>query len=143
MTSDESDAITSYNLDDDADDDMPSRSYWWSLHRPETYAIASLAIAIVTLISLGPAQELTQAIFFADSGDSQRKFLMIQSAVRLAIALFAVFGAMLSVRSEDEDTTWSPPLARAAILVAVLSALFSAAALITTAVSSDPSRPDF
>lgn len=144
MTSDESDAIRSYNLDDDADgDDLPGRSYWWSLHRPETYAVASLAIAIVTLISLGPAQEVTQAIFYAEGGDSQRKFLMIQSGIRLAIALFAIFAAMLSVRSEDEDTTWSPPLARAAILVAILSALFSAAALITAAVSSDPSQPQF
>ena len=144
MSSDESDAITSYNLDHEPDDDdLPGRSYWWSLHRPETYAIASLAIAIVTLISLAPVQELTQAIFFADTGHSQRTFLIIESGIRLGVALLTIFGAMLSVRSEDEDSTWSPPLARAAILVAILAALFSAAALITAVVSSDPTQPDF
>jgi 1,4-dihydroxy-2-naphthoate octaprenyltransferase len=139
MTSDESDAIR-FNLDEDPDDEDLQRSYWWSLHRPETYAIASLAIAIVTLVSFSPAQEVTQAIFYADRGDNQRTFLMIQAGIRLGVALFAIFGAMLSVRSEDDDSTWSPPLARAAILVAVLSALFSAATLITTAAAS--AEPD-
>jgi len=145
MTSDESDAIRSYDLDDDPDDDDEDmrRSYWWSLHRPETYAVASLVIALVTLISSAPAQELTQAIFYAVQERSQRTLLMVGSGIRLAVALFAIVCAMLSVRSEDEDSTWSPPLARAAILVAILSALFSAASLITTATGSDPTQPEF
>lgn len=138
MTSDESDAITSYNLDDDPHDDLPARSYWWSLHRPETYAIAALGLALVTLMSLAPSQELAQSILVAvHSPSGEKDYLYALAGIRLGLALIAIVTAMLSVRAEDEDTTWSPPLARAALLLAVLSALLSVAALITTATVSD------
>lgn len=143
MTSDESDAITSYNLDDEPDEEFPKRSYWWSLHRPETYALAALATAIVTVVSLAPAQEIAQAIFFSSNGNSEKHLLLALSGIRLGVALIAILGAVLSIRSEDDDTTWSPPVARAALLVAGLSVLLSAAALITVSLTSDPSQSNF
>jgi hypothetical protein len=139
MSSDESDHITSYNLDEDHDDDLPQRSYWWSLHRPETYAITALALAFGTLLSFGAAQEIAQAILYSDRGSSTEEVLLyVLSGIRLGVALLAIGAAALSIRSEDDDTTWSAPAARAAILVASLSALLSVAALITTATSSTP-----
>ena len=142
MTSDESDAITSYNLDhdDDDDDEYLVRSYWWSLHRPETYAIVALAFAVGTLLSFGAGQEIAQAIIFASRASSTEQTLIyVLAGIRLGVALLAIGAAVLSIRSEDDDSSWSPPIARAAILVATLSALLSAAALITTATSSTPS----
>lgn len=142
MTSDDSDAITSYNLDHDPEEDEAlRRSYWWSLHRPETYAIAALTFAVGTLLSFGAGQEIAQAIIFASrSSDTEQTLLYILAGLRLGVALLAIGSAVLSIRSEDDDTTWSPPVARAAILVASLSALLSIAALITTATSSSPDQ---
>jgi hypothetical protein len=141
MTSDESDAITSYKLDHDADDDddLPPRSYWWSLHRPETYAIAALTFALGTLLSFGASEEIAQAIVFSvRSANSEHILLYTLAGIRLGGALLAIGTAALSIRSEDDETTWSPPVARAAILVAALSALLSVAALITIATASTP-----
>ena len=138
MSDEEPDAISRFNLDEDPDDDLPRRSYWWSLHRPETYALTAFALAFVTLLEVGAAQEIYQAIAFLIRPGSPRDALFALAGTRLAIDLFAIGAAVLSIRSEDEDTTWSPPVARAAILVAVVSALLSAASLIVTATTSDP-----
>jgi uncharacterized BrkB/YihY/UPF0761 family membrane protein len=144
MTSDESDAIRSYNLDDDSHDDLPQRSYWWSLHRPETYALVAVLIAFSALISIGPAQEIAQAILFSVNGPSSEKDLLYAvGGIRLALSLLAIVAAVISIRSEDDDTTWSPPVARAAILLAILDAVLSAASLIVTATVSDSPESDF
>ncbi|MBV9098191.1 MAG: hypothetical protein JO079_09050 [Frankiaceae bacterium] len=145
MTTDEPDGITRYNLDDDhLGDELPARSYWWSLHRPETYALASLAVAFASLISVGPGQEIAQAVLYGVGGPSSgRDLLYALSGVRLAMALFAILAAVLSIRSEDADSTWSPPVARAGILLAIVDAVLAAAALIVTATVSDPSSQSF
>ncbi len=145
VTDDETDAISRYNLDDDdPDGSLPQRSYWWSLHRPETYALTGFALAFGTLLSYGPAQELVQSIAFSIQSQSEHTVLYIASGVRLGIALLAILAAVISIRSEDDDTTWTPPVARATLLVAAFSALVSIAALIATAVGSDPSQnPNF
>jgi hypothetical protein len=141
MTAEEPDAITRYNLDDEDDGDMPARSYWWSLHRPETYAIAALAIAFAALTNIGPAQEIAQAILFSINGPSSEKDLLYAiGGIRLALAVFAIVAAVLSIRSEDPDTTWSPPVARAALLLAILDAVLSAASLIVTTLVSEPNQ---
>lgn len=141
VSDEEPDAISRFNLDEDPDDDLPRRSYWWSLHRPETYALAAFALAVVTLMSLGGAQEIYQTIILViRPQDSGRVALFALAGIRLAVAILAIIAAVVSIRSEDEDTTWSPPVARAAILVAVVSALLSAASLIVTAAASDPNN---
>ena len=141
MSDDETQDIARFNLDEDPDGDLPARSYWWSLHRPETDALASFALAIVTLMSVGGAQEIYQAIIFVvRSPGSPRDALYALAGIRAAVGIIAIIGAAISIRSEDDDSTWSPPVARAAILVATISVILSAAALITRAASSDPSN---
>jgi drug/metabolite transporter (DMT)-like permease len=136
MTSDESDAITSYNLDDEPDEDLPLRRYWWSLHRPETYAITALAIGFASLFTLGPATDLIQSILYALAAHDEKTNLLTVAGIRLGMALLGILAAAMSIRDEDENSTWSPPVARAALLLAVLAAVFSAAAMIVTAATS-------
>jgi hypothetical protein len=146
MTSDETDSISRYNLDDDGDDaGIPQRSYWWSLHRPETYALVAFALAAGTLISIGGAQELFQSVLLnLGSTNSEKPLVYTLSGIRLGVAVLAILAAVISIRAEDDDTTWSPPFARAAILVATLSALLSAASLILTAnASTSPDNGGF
>lgn len=137
MTSDESDAITSYNLDDndDSDDDLPERRYWWSLHRPETYALTAAVLALSTISAA--ATDLYQAILFALSTESEAKTSQLTvSGTRLGIALLGVLAAAVSIRDEDEDSTWSPPVARAALLVTSLAVLLTLTAIIIIATTS-------
>lgn len=145
MTTDDADGITRYNLDDDGiGDDLPARSYWWSMHRPETYAIVALAIGLVTLMSLAPAQELGQALFIiGQTPNSEQDFLITLSGARLGVGLLGIFAAVLSIRSEDADSSWSPPVARAGLLLAVLGVLLSAATIIATLASGSPDNPNF
>jgi peptidoglycan/LPS O-acetylase OafA/YrhL len=137
MTSDESDAISRYNLDDDDDsnDDLPERRYWWSLHRPETYALTAAVIALSSISAA--ATDLYQAILFALSTEFGGKTSQLTvSATRLGMALLGVLAAAVSIRDEDEDSTWSPPVARAALLVTSLAAVLSLTAIIITAATS-------
>jgi hypothetical protein len=138
------DDVIRYRLDGDdpGDDDLPRRSYWWSLHRPETYAVTALALAFVTLMSLAPAQELAQAVqVHSPNGPFDEKtLLLVVSSVRLGMAVLSIVCAGIAVRSEDDDVTWSAPLARAAILVAVVSALVSIASLITEITAGSPDQ---
>jgi len=136
MTSDEPDDIIRYNLDDHDGDDLPARSYWWSLHRPETYAIAALTIASGSLLTLAPIQELVRAILDAVTNTEERITIIALSGSRLVVSLIAMFAAVLSIRSEDEDTTWSAPVARAALLVAALSAVIATGSIIVAALTS-------
>lgn len=139
MTTDEPDAIARYNLDE-PEDDLPERSYWWSLHRPETYALTALGLAVASLLTLGPAQEIAQAIILSGS-HSEKALLLTLSGIRLGMSLLAILCAAISVRSEDEDTTWSAPVARAGLLLATLAALMSIGSLITVGLlSGDPNN---
>jgi hypothetical protein len=136
MTEEQPEQIAKFNLDDEPDGELPSRSYWWSLHRPETYALASFALAFTSLFALGAAQDLIEAISYGISPHEQKTGLLIVCIVRLGVSLIALLGAGLSIRDEDDDTTWSPPVARAALLLAGLAALFTIAAMIIIGVTS-------
>jgi hypothetical protein len=134
VTSDESDALASHDTGDDGDE-LPPRRYWWSLHRPETYALTAFAIALVSLMSFG-ATTLIQAILYALKSQDERTSLVTAAGVRLGLALLAVLAAAVAIDDEDEDSTWSPPVARAALLVAVLAALLAVAAIVVGLMTS-------
>ena len=99
------------------------QSLWWALHRPETYAVSALVLAVAALTGLLPGFEYTQA-FELDPTDI-RGPLAVTAGVRLVVAVIAAGLAVASVRYEDEDSSWSAPLARAALVVAVVAALLA------------------
>jgi hypothetical protein len=134
VTSDESDALASHDAGDDGDE-LPPRRYWWSLHRPETYALTAFAIAFTSLLSSG-AQDLIQSILFALTSHDEKTSLLTVSGARLGLALLAILAAAVSIRDEDDDSTWSPPVARAALLVASLATVLAAASMVITATAS-------
>jgi hypothetical protein len=114
-------------LDDDYDE-APRSSMWWALHRPETYAVAALALAVIAMVGLAP-QELEQALAYGQQGP--KTFLGVGAGVRLGIAALAVLLAIMSIRTEDEDSGWSQPVARAALVVGAVAVALAAASLIT------------
>jgi 1,4-dihydroxy-2-naphthoate octaprenyltransferase len=114
-----------------AGDDLPefTPNLWWALYRPETYALSSLVLAVSVWIASAPIGEFLSLVFF-DTGESFRNVYGTTAAIRLALALLAIGMAVTSIRSEDEDTTWSPPVARTALIIASIGALFAIATLI-------------
>jgi hypothetical protein len=130
-------------LDDQADDELGTtdRSFWWALHRPETYALAAMVLAVAGLFGpLLPGFELVQAY---DPGGSNefRLSLGVTAGVRLGVAALAAGLAVASLRNEDSDVTWSAPVARAALIVAALAALFALAILL--GVLAVDGKPDY
>jgi hypothetical protein len=117
------------NPTDDNDHAAAQQSLWWALHRPETYALSALVLAAIALTQLLPSFEISQAWEVGD-GNSFRGTLGLSAGLRLAVAVGAVVLAGLAIRTEDEDVTWSAPVARAALVVAVVAILFALAALL-------------
>jgi hypothetical protein len=117
------------NTNDDDDGAAAERSLWWALHRPETYALSALVLAATSLTQLLPGFELAQAWEVGDNG-SLRGSLGLSAGIRLAVAALAVVLAILATRHEDEDATWSPPVARAGLVVAIVALVFAVASLI-------------
>jgi hypothetical protein len=113
----------------------------WALNPPETYSIASLALAIASIIGFGPGALLAEAIFI--NGEfSARGEVMTSSGVGVGICVVAIVLAWLAVRTEDEDSTWSPPIARAALVVALLAGVLALSALVVAAATT-PNVPGF
>ena len=119
------------------------QSLWWAMHRPETYAIAALALAVTTLFSVALEDEVVRAFTVGSSTLSLRVIYGVPAAVRGGLALGAVMLAVMSIRSEDDDTTWSAPVARAAIVLAVIAAAFAVTTVIGVLVSDTPRIPGF
>lgn len=117
------------------------RSLWWALHRPETYALAAIALAFVTLFSIEIEFEIVQA-FSLNGNVGPRAVYGASAGIRGGLAVLAIVLAAMSVRSEDEDTTWSAPVARAALIVGVIGLAFAVTTLIGVLVS-DPNVPGF
>jgi hypothetical protein len=134
---DELETTVRYTLDEDDGDHLPPRSYWWSLYRPETYALTGLAIGVLGLLGNAANQAITQAVFL-NGPSSERALLLTSSGIRLGFALLGILAAVLSIRSEDDDVTWSPPVARSGLLIGALGAAVAVASLIATLLSSLP-----
>jgi hypothetical protein len=116
---------------------LPQRSLWWAGHRPETYALVALVTAVSGFFGLTEAFEVVEA-FLINNNDSQQLVYGYAGGIRVAVALVAILAAILSIRSEDEDTTWSAPVARCALVVAVLAALLGAATIVGAVTASSP-----
>jgi hypothetical protein len=112
------------NTTDDDADVTTERSLWWALHRPETYALAALVMAVTATLGSLPGFEIAQA-FNLGIGSDFRRPLAVAAAVRLGVAVLAAALAVLSIRHEDEDVSWSAPVARAALVVALVAAIFA------------------
>jgi hypothetical protein len=117
------------------------RSMWWAMHRPETYALAALVLAVTALFSFGPGRLLSE-IFFINGDHGIRAPLATGAGIDAGLALVAFGLALASIRAEDEDATWSPPVARAALVVGGIAAAFQIVALIVLAVTT-PDVPGF
>lgn len=128
------------DLEDYADARSPS--LWWAVHRPETYAVAALALAFVTLFSIEIEFEVVHA-FALNDNISERVLYGVPAAIRGGLALLAIGFAVMSIRAEDEDTTWSAPVARAAVVVALIGLAFAVTTVIGVLVSDTPHIPGF
>jgi hypothetical protein len=116
------------NTTDAADELDANRSLWWALHRPETYALTAMAMALAALFGLLPGFEIAQAFDVGLNGI--RGPLAVTAGVRLALAVIAAALAVRSIATEDEDVTWSAPVARASLAVSVVATLFSAITIV-------------
>lgn len=117
-------------------------SLWWALHRPETYALAAIVLAVGALFGgLLPSFEFVQAFDPNAGGSDFRVTLGVAAGVRLGVAALAAALAVASLRTEDEDVTWSAPVARAALIVATLAALFALTILL--GVLTVDGKPDY
>lgn len=127
------------------DDPVGPPSLWWAVHRPETYALAALTLAVATLLGLSPAYEIVQAFLLNGNGNGDRGRLLlgIPAGIRLGVALLAIGLAVASIRSDDEDTTWSAPVSRAALVIAVLAAALALTTLIGLLVADTPQTSGF
>src|SRR4051794_26358474 len=120
----------SLNLEDEDDYEelLRPRVARWAIHRCETYALAAVLIAVGTLVGGGTVQDLQQAVLFSSHGP--KTFLNVGAGLHLGLGVLAFVLAALAISAEDEDSTWSPPVARAAAIVAVIVIGLAVATLI-------------
>jgi hypothetical protein len=116
---------------------------WWALHRPETFALSAFAVGMTTFIGLGPFYEVVQSFLLGDQDYSLSTQLGVAAAVRAGVAVLAIGLAVLSIRAEDDDATWSPSLARAALVVSALAAAFAITTVVGVLVTDTPHVPGF
>lgn len=120
-----------------------SRSVWWAVHRPETYALAGFTLAVVALLQIGPADRLVQTFLLDDRSFSFSRQLGWGAAIYGLLALGGLGLAAAAIRTEDEDSTWSPPVARAALVVGVVALVIAVVAVIGVLVTDTPRIPGF
>jgi hypothetical protein len=102
-------------------------------HSPERWGalaeaapISALALAVVSLIGLNPAQLLAQSVLY--HGHDVRA-LAVAPGVGALISLISIWLGRASIRSHDA-MTWHRPVAAGALVVAVVALVVNAAAII-------------
>jgi uncharacterized membrane protein len=129
-------------VDDDHGGDDRGANLWWAVHKPETLALAALVIAVALLMFTEPLQEFATLAFFNTGNGNIRDVYGTMAGIRLGMCVFALALAVMSIRSEDDDATWSPPVARAALIVGGLAALLAIATLFAV-LATTPQVPGF
>jgi peptidoglycan/LPS O-acetylase OafA/YrhL len=84
-----------------------------------------------------------QPFLLDDRGFSFSKQLGWSAAVFALIALGGIGLAVVAIRTEDEDSTWSPAVARAALLLGAVALVFALVAVIGVLVTDTPRIPGF
>lgn len=107
----------------------PEPSLWWALHRPETYALTAFTLGFIDFVGRGPLYDVVRSYMVFATEDNTRVALGVPAALQAALALLAAGLAVASIRSEDEDVTWSASVARTALVVAALAFLLSVVSL--------------
>jgi hypothetical protein len=100
--------------------------------------------ALVERITLAARERLPVAIAHHGFNASRvTGFATADTAARAGVAVLAIGLAVLSIRAEDDDATWSPSLARAALVVSALAAAFAITTVVGVLVTDTPHVPGF
>lgn len=141
--------VIRHNLDDeisdtDGDADAPRGRYhlWWATYAPETYALTALILAIASFILVEASNDFVQAYNIGHQ-TLGRTTLDIGNGIRAGIGAVAALLAAWSITLEDEDTSWSAPVARTALAIGVLGLVFALAAIIAAHTGSSPGPNGF
>jgi hypothetical protein len=124
----------------DLDAEPPPPRLWWTLHRPETYSLAAFMLAALSVLNIGAGNTIASAVEV--SSNNPRLAFGVEAGIRLAVAVVAFGLGWLAVRFEDDDVTWSAPVARAALVVGGLSVLLNLASVVVD-LSQHPGGPQF
>src|ERR1700759_2650329 len=124
------------------DEDQPA-SAWWSpssLLTPEASSITAFTIALSSIVGIGGSVLVAQSVVGTPTGPSGlRAQNLIAAAIALAMALGAIRLASSVLRqAEAQYAHWARHLAGAAVAVAAIGIVLSAAALIGALLSHTP-----
>jgi hypothetical protein len=87
--------------------------------------VAALALAVVSMIGIGPAQVLSQVVLFHGQGF---RALAVAPGIGAVVAMIAIWLGRLALRAPT--TPWDRSLGVAAVVVSVVALTINAAAFI-------------